>query len=144
MYTISMKKVFKNSGNLFSFILASIVSVVIMVSVFFFESEMEWFIYLFAALLVIELIIVLLIISNFRSFNGDLGTTKAVVSSTWYGRSRKMIVFTYTVDGVEYKKTNALWARKHVRGIKKGDELEICYKINKPNKALIKEMYFLD
>jgi hypothetical protein len=139
-----MKKVFKNSGNLFSFILASIVTLVAMIGVLIFESEMQWIVYFFAGLFVIELIFVLLIIINFRSFNGDLDTTKAVVSLIWYARSRKMIVFTYKVDGIDYKKTNALLSRKSVRAIKKGDELEICYKVNNPSKALIKDMYFKD
>jgi uncharacterized membrane protein len=144
MYTISMKKVFKNSGNLFSFILASIVTLIAMIGVMIFESETPWIIYFFAGLFVVEFITVLLIIRNFLSFKRDLEMTKAIVSLTWYARSRKMIVFTYKVAGVEYKKTNALLSRKSVRAIKKGDELEICYKINNPSKALIKDIYFMN
>lgn len=144
MTTLSMKKVFKNSGNLISFLVAFIVSVVVIIAVLIFESDMMWFVYLFIGLIAIELIVSLLIILNFRSFRSNIETTKATVASTWYMRSRRMIVFTYTLDGMEYKKTNALWASKHVRSIRKGDELEICYKKDYPNKALIKEMYFMD
>lgn len=144
MNTLSMKKVFKNSGNLLSFIFAFIVSIIVIIAVLVFESDMMWFVYLFIGLLVFEFIGALLIILNFRSFNHDVESTKAIVSSTWYMRSRKMITFTYTVNGNEYKKTNALWAWKYVRAIRNGDELEICYKVDHPNKALIKDMYFID
>ncbi|BCR36507.1 hypothetical protein [Mariniplasma anaerobium] len=145
MHTFSMKKAFKNNGNLMSLFFAMIVSALVIIGVLIFDSEMMWFVYLMAALIVVEVILVLFLIMSFKSFNKvDLETTKATVSLIWYMRSRKMIVFTYNVNGIEYKKTNSLWAWKYVRTIRKGDEIEICYKKDYPNKALIKDMYFME
>ena len=145
MYTLSMKKAFKNNGNIISLLFAMIVSALVILGVLIFDPEMMWFVYLMAALIVVEVILVLLLIISFKSFNKvDLETTKATVSLIWYMRSRKMVVFTYNINGIEYKKTNSLWVWKYVRTIRKGDQLEICYKKDYPNKALIKDMYFID
>jgi hypothetical protein len=140
-----MKKAFKNNGNLVSLLFAMIASVLVILGILIFDSEMMWFVYLMVAFIVGEVLLILLLIISIKSFNKvDLETSKAVVTLIWYMRSRKMIKFTYTVNGNEYTKTNSLWAWKYVRVIRKGDELEICYQIDHPNKALIKEMYFND
>ena len=144
MESFNIKKAFKYDGLIRQFLMGFVISLIIGIYLYFMSKDTEGYVGLIffgVSLAAIILIGVRLLYLNSFS-KGELVSCKAKIIRTFYYRGTKRIKFTYSVDGIEYTKTNVLNNLRDTRSISKEEDIDILVKLSNPKRALMKDYYF--
>lgn len=143
MLQVTKQKVFKYDGTIRVYAMSFIISLGLSIYLTFFGEEGYPVIgYVFFGVTFVELVLLVIRIFYFKSFNQNVALYKAVVTKAFYYRGTKRIRFVYTIDGKEYTKRNAVIYTKGTRDLSIGDEVDVFVKVKMPNQALIRDFYF--
>lgn len=80
------------------------------------------------------------IISHFENGVEVEGMIKAI----WLFRGRGRVEYQYQYEGIQYQSGNAIHKTEFARSLHEGQNVKLVVRKDKPNKALIKDMYVKD
>ena len=143
MVKLSYEKIIKNDGLLRMYAVSFVVSLGIAIYLTFFGPEDTiYFGYIMFGATLLEIILLVIRWLHFNHFQKDFVVVDAVVERARYYRGTKRVRFEYTFEGVVYLSKNIINYNKLSRMIEPGTEFLVVILEKKPNKALIKDIYF--
>jgi len=99
-------------------------------------------IYIAIPITLLSLLLAMLRAKSIQSLFENAEIVEGVVTDIWKKKDRGRVTYRYIFDGREYETGHAIHLNDKTSKLDRGDKVTVCLNKEKPEKALIREIYF--